>query len=85
MEHHEMQEAEPTLQEKYEILYNKYEGLREIANKRVISHRRYLALRDMGVVITIEGEGAVYLQGEEMDKWFEDKLLQEPLSATAPY
>lgn len=31
---------------------------------------RYRMLKEMGVVITLEGQGAVYLQGEEMDEWF---------------
>lgn len=31
---------------------------------------RYKRLKDMGVVITVEGQGALYLQGEEMDEWF---------------
>lgn len=34
---------------------------------------RYRMLKDMGVVITVEGQGAVYLQGEEMDEWFKNR------------
>jgi hypothetical protein len=35
---------------------------------------RYELLKDMGVVITVEGQGAVYLQGEEVDEWFKNRV-----------
>lgn len=59
-----------------EVMADKLKAENEHLSKAVENYTvevvRYRVLRAMGVVITIEGQGAVYLQGDEMDEWFTD-------------
>jgi uncharacterized protein YlxW (UPF0749 family) len=48
--------------------------LEEKVQQYAKSAGRYEVLKGMGVVITVEGQGALYLQGEEMDEWFKNTV-----------
>ena len=50
------------------------EALKKQLEYRSVETLRYRMLKEMGVVITLEGQGAVYLQGEEMDEWFNKRM-----------
>ena len=47
--------------------------LKKQVENYIVETMRYKMLRDMGVVITGQGDGALYLQGDEMDEWFKNK------------
>ena len=51
-------------------LWAEKEALKKQLDYYSVETLRYRMLKEMGVVITLEGQGAVYLQGEEMDEWF---------------
>lgn len=60
-----------------EVMVDELKADKEQLNKTIehyiVETMRYRVLKDLGVVITIEEQGALYLQGEEMDEWFKNR------------
>ena len=73
MHSEEIRRALFPLEVKADELKAENETLKKQVENYIVETMRYRLLKEMGVVVTGQGDGALYLQGEEMDEWFKNR------------